>query len=415
MISVERQGRVLQGHRGLWVVQESPEVGLMLWRRTGEGRRSRPSEEDESISLLYRLKLQYVALILIPAALLLYSAEERLLEWHAFPYRQVADTLFTTGIVVLAFEVFLRRETDARLSKVVRDTVEEELNPLVEHIARTIFSEPSQLLKALNESALHRVMSSALGIMLKDEALATEVNNGLLQAISKYDHRWTDARLSITLTRVQDHESPAIRSQYYEAYLSIRCRTILNVTEFPVWCVSSKEIFDDILWGNPDFFYAYLQPPTRAFPTVSDSSFRVERILVGGVPLETCIVKNLDDQRMLITCQGEALENSQEEPVIVEATFKIMVPKRTHSMNLTVPYPSRDVVMAFNYSDTEIRNVDVYDMFVSGQRPDIRRLPTVDRTQSIEVRLRDWAFPKGGVVFVWQLEQEATTVFTDLL
>ena len=93
-----------------------------------------------------RLKLQHVAIILIALALLLYAYEERLTSWWHLPYLPLADTLLTTAIVVLAFEWFLRRENEARLSHIVGGAVHREVGPLT----RQFFSEPDTALQALN-------------------------------------------------------------------------------------------------------------------------------------------------------------------------------------------------------------------------------------------------------------------------
>jgi hypothetical protein len=358
-----------------------------------------PSGTRERDRLIYRLKLQHVALVLMPLALLLYAYEERLMAWRRLPYRSVADTLLTTAIVVLAFEWFLRRETELRLSRIVTDTVHRELGPL----ARSFFTEPQVLLRALDEPALDEVISAALGITLKDRDLADEVDARLLRAIARFEERWANARFTVTLTRIQDHESPSIRDRYFQAYVGLRFETVLSRTKFPMWCLRSKQAYDDVMWNDKSAFYAWLQPWTPDFPTVSEESFGVESIVVGGIQVGTCGVEQKDDHQMLITCHDEELEKLIGKRVITEATLRIMIPKRAHSIHLTVPVPTHGVVMALNYGGTEVRRVEVVDMFVAGHRPDIRALPTTSRPSSVEVELREWVFPRGGVVFNWRL------------
>jgi hypothetical protein len=360
---------------------------------------------------LGRLKLNYLAVILVALSLLLYAYEEPLTAWRRFPFRAVADTLLTTAIVVLTFEWFLRRENEAHLSEIVRGTVHRELGPL----ARSFFSKPELVLQALGKPALDDVITTALGIRLEDATLAREVDEGLLKTIAGYKERWTDARFTVMLTRIQDHPSPDVRDRYFQAYVSLRLQMVLSRAEFPVWCVSSKKAYDDVLWGGQDFFYVWLQPPTREFPTVGESSFEVESIEVNGTRLGICTTKNLDDQHMLIVCRDDLLSALQGQWAIVEATFMVKVPKRAHFINLGVVVPTRGVVMALNYGDTDVHRVEVVDMFVSSRRPEIRELPTSTRPRAVEVQLREWAFPKGGVVFNWHLEQEQTPHFDDLL
>lgn len=353
---------------------------------------------------IYRLKLQYVWIILFPLALLLYAYEDELNAWHSFPYHSVADALLTTAIVAIVFEMYLRTESDRRLSRIVRDTVHAELGPL----ARSFFSRPKELLEALNDEALDGVITAALAIKLKDENLAAEVESGLLQSIAKYKERWTDANLSVTLTRIEDHPSPEVRERFFDAYVSLRFQTKLSRASFPIWCVSSKEAFDGLSWGSEDCFYAWLQPPTRTFPGVSLESFDVDEVVVDGNRLGRCTSRQPDSGRLVITYQDDQLASLLGQSVIVKATLKVKIPKRAQFINLSVPGPSRDVVMVVHYGETEIRRVEVVDFFVSGRRPEIRHLPTSSsaRQNGVEVHLRDWAFPRDGVVFTWHLPEQ---------
>jgi hypothetical protein len=378
--------------------------------RSTSGPSREPSTKRDRRPVI-QLKLPYVAVMLVALSLLLYAYKEHLAAWWRLPYQSIADILLTSAIVALTFEWFLRRENEAHLTDIVRRTVHEELGPL----ARSFFSEPQVLLKALGKPALDQVINTALGIRLEDPTLAAEVDSGLLQAIAKYKERWNDARFTVTLTRVQDDPSREVRDRYFQAYVGLRLEMVLTRSEFPVWCVSSKEAYDDVLWGDQDFFYAWLQPPTREFPEVSESSFEVEGIAVNGTRLGICTTKNLDPRRMLVVCRDDFLEPLQGQQVIVEATFRVKVPKRAHSLNLSVVAPTRGVLMALFYGDTDVHRVEVTDMFVSSRRPEIRELPTSTRPRAIEVQLREWAFPKGGVVFNWHLEQEQTQHFDELL
>jgi hypothetical protein len=259
------------------------------------------------------------------------------------------------------------------------------------------------------------VISSALSITLKDADLAAEVDERLLKTIARYNERWANAHFTVTLTRIQDHPSTHVRERYFEAHVGLRLEMALRRAEFPIWCISSKKEYDDLLWSEQDHFYAWLQPPTREFPIVSESSFEVDSIAVNGQRLGIYTTKNVDDRRMVTVCRDEFLDGLMGQFVIVETTFRVKLPKRAHFINLSVPVPCRGVVMTLHYADTDVRRVEVVDMFVSSMRPEIRELPASGNPRAVEVQLQEWAFPKGGVVFSWHLEQEQTSHFDDLL
>jgi hypothetical protein len=85
-----------------------------------------------------------------------------------FDEASVADTLLTTAIVVLVFEWFLRVENERRLSRIVGNTVREELGPLAE----SLFSQPETVLEPLNNKARDNVIRAALALELGDKELA---------------------------------------------------------------------------------------------------------------------------------------------------------------------------------------------------------------------------------------------------
>jgi|SRR6266536_1724642 len=70
-----------------------------------------------------------------------------------------------------------------------------------------------------------------------------------------------------------------------------------------------------------DFFYVWHQPPTDEFPTVSEASFEVERIEVNERRLAICTTKNVDEDRLLVTCRDERLSELVGQRVRVEATW----------------------------------------------------------------------------------------------
>lgn len=360
-------------------------------------------DASEQVALIYRLKLRWVAAILIPASLLLYAYENRLSTWHRLPYDAFAGTLLTTGIVVVTFEYYVRRESETRLRVLVARVVREELPLLVERIAESLFRDPGILIATLSENSLHAFLRSGLATSFRDQRLASDVYDGLLKAIANYQERWANTECTAMFTPSAD---PELRDLYFETYLSYRFMTTLTRERFRVICTNSKEAYDSLLLSDLDAFYIYLLPPTAEFPDVGEDSFQVESFLVGGIELRKAAVVDHLRTAMVITCEGEHLKSLHNKRVTIEMVFRIQVRKLAHAIHLTTPRPSRGAIFEIDYGDSDIYHVDVFDTFTTRLRPDIRLRPTLSNPRRVEVHYDEWVFPKGGVVFVWHLGHE---------
>jgi hypothetical protein len=371
---------------------------------------------------LYNLKLQHVALILILGSLGLYWTEELLSEhmapesfWLRVPIHSVADGLLTIAVVAFTFEYLLRQEAEVRLTEIASQVVGDEHRKLVPELAQTLATRPETLLTALHPDRVENVLSAALAISLRDRHFASEVHNGLLRTINDYPERWIDTRHKLTLTQVDESQPENIRARYFQGYLTLRFQTTLRRQEFHFECVRSKQAYDDVIWNRPDAFYTWLLPPTKEFPTASPESFDVTEVRVDSIRLEAKRQAHDEGRSMLFTFSSPSLATLQGRTVTVQVNCQLKIEKRAHVINLGVPSPTRGMLAEIDYRDTEIAHVDVFDSFVSRQRPDIRLLPTPRQPRRIEVELDEWVFPKGGVVFTWELYQERDPSFLDLL
>lgn len=368
---------------------------------------------------IYNLKLQHVALILILVALVFYWVESKTGSpsqdddfWSSLieeiPFHSLADAILTIAVVALAFEYFVRQEAQTQLTELVRQEAQRERSALINEIASIVLSKPETLLSSLSKAKLHQVINSGLAITLGDKQLANELYDGLLRTIGEFKERWIETHHTVTLTRVDDNESKSVQSAYYQAYVTLRYQTILKRKAFEFRCISSKQVYDDAIWDGLDIFYLWLMYPSEAFPRPSRACFDVTGMSVNGIPLSIDMFENLEftSHSLCFTCHSPRLASLQGKLVTIEARFKVKVPKNRHQVNLWVPFPSRGMFVEVDYGDTDIARMVVCDMFVSRQRPDIRLLPTPERPRRIEVEVDEWVFPRGGSVFVWQLNGE---------
>jgi len=140
------------------------------------------------------------------------------------------------------------------------------------------------------------------------------------------------------------------------------------------------------------------------FPKIDTTVFKVDKITVNSLEL------NINHQtesngNLLITCDHPELRKLLGQTVTVYYRYIAKLNKRGHLFTANVIVPTKNVVIELDYADTDIHYVNVLDFFVSTELPKITYLPSLAQAHKIEVEINEWAFPKGGVVFVWVLSK----------
>ena len=68
--------------------------------------------------------------------------------------------------------------------------------------------------------------------------------------------------------------------------------------------------------------------------------------------------------------------------------------------------PTKSVSISFDFQNTDIHYVNVFDFFISHTPPLVLFSPNQKNPRKIEVNFSDWAFPMSGVIYNWVLEEE---------
>jgi len=124
----------------------------------------------------------------------------------------------------------------------------------------------------------------------------------------------------------------------------------------------------------------------------------------------TILPQKEPDGRYEVICTHPSLSEKAGQKVTISYTFKVKAEKTGHAISTTVIYPTFDVTIEFNYAKASIDYVEVLDYFVSARKPAIRYIPDGNNPYKITVQLKEWAFPKGGAVFVWTLKEETQLI-----
>jgi hypothetical protein len=347
--------------------------------------------------------------------------------WVGFsliPWQSLAGVTLGSALVAFAYEWFIRKEADEKLTQILERHSETQNSALEEHfdaqmqalgneIPRALLANTDIMKHVLSPERVDEVIQESLGVRLKDERMAKEAYDSLLSQLFIYKERRSEYRTKIYLAPLRnDQYSNDAIMKYYEGYIDVRYDTVLQKDSFLFTCVSSMDAYNDLL-RDPTWELRWEAELTRDFPRLDESLFEVESVSVGGVELN--INREISEKRYVITADHSSLRSMQGNRVKVLYRYKVKIQKRGHLLMVHIPVPTENVVIDFDYADTDIRYVNVLDFFISRNKPAIAHIPSNKKPHRIEVEVNEWVFPKGGVVFAWVLRSEMTQDFLKLM
>lgn len=390
--------------------------------------RQEPQEtgkQSRLLSLVYNLKVQRIALILIPLALVMMilsqvigeAPAKHIWSWsntiYYIPFRSLGEAFLTIAVVAITFEWLLRRETEEKVQNWIRQALEEQRRTITVETANAVLADPGRAVSSLSAERVQQLLQACLAAELSDEKLAQDVYQGILRPTARVVDRWSKLRQRITLDRIGEESPDEIRSRYYQAHLLAQYRCVLRHSELKYLATSSIEEFEQS-FNDDQYMHRWLYPPTVEFPRLSADCHRVSRIMVNNVDLH--INEETTDKGGIVSVgKGSELPKLRGQLVDIEFQCELKQSKRSHTLYLSVPNPSKDVTMEIDFSGTDIWYMSVFQYFSAQGNVDIRYIPTRTKPRRIEVRVEEWVLPASGVVFTWVLQEERTKSFQSLL
>lgn len=363
---------------------------------------------------IFRLKIRQVIFTLGALAILLYilnyvgSLSNIPLFWTIFtksPFPALADACLTSAIVGFTFELFVRSESEASLMDTIKEMLRSQTIAILDGIPGKLMLDKKIQKDVFSKAKLEDIILTALQTSLSDDQMGEGIFNGLIRKAIAYEERWSNYRYEIFIEDIRDEKIPVdIRREYFDAIMQISYNTVLRKTRFIFTCVSTLDQFNEFI-RNTDYEVKWLLPPSDVIKYPDETTFQVQNITVDDVPLE--IAPDIkQDGRIEIICDKPDLASKIGQNVTISYAFKVKAEKTGKFISTTVIYPTYDVTIEFNFAKASISYVDVLDYFVSARKPSIKYIPNIDNPYKISVQLKEWAFPKGGAVFVWTLKAE---------
>jgi hypothetical protein len=361
---------------------------------------------------LYQTKLTLLAVILTVAgtALLVgsYLAEE-LARWTwltSVPAVEFGAALFTTGLIVVAFEYLDREDAEARAMQRFRQVLNEQAPAIRDAVVNGFAFSPDALTNVASPATLDKIVRNCLAIQLGDRQLAEDAYADLREQVIRSPERARNTDVSVALAPWEPGPATG-KGSMFVATIRWEYRVIPHHPVMRFTCTSDLDDYRDRLHDRSATNTWYFEP-VAGLDAASREVFELVQFAVNGRALPTRRTTRSGTQVYTVNLGAETV--AAEREVTVSFTYRVLVQRHSHLLHLDIGMPTKGLKIHFAYGDCGIRHVNLLDYIASPQRPRVTRLPATSPSPHIEVAHDGWVFPKAGVGFVWVLEGEARSL-----
>lgn len=321
------------------------------------------------------------------------------------PVMEVGSALFTTGLIAIFFEYIDQADAEARANQRLRKVLAEEAPAIRDAVVDGFAFAPESLTNVASNQTLDRIVENTLGIQLGDKELAADAYRDLKEQVIGARQRWEDAHVSVALSPWKKGPATGEGSMFVATITwEYRFTPASPILRFS--CVSDLDTFRE-LSVDPTSTISWYFPRFNGLDAASPEVFELVQVAVNGKDQNVRRSTRKEGQVFTCTLDNEA---SGKDEATISYTYRALVQRHGHVLHLDLAQPTKDFRAELWYGDCCIRRMNVIDYLSGPRQPRYRHLEASDPSPSVEVAYEGWTFPKGGVAFVWVLEEEMQDV-----
>ncbi|WP_216587778.1 hypothetical protein [Streptomyces brasiliscabiei] len=355
---------------------------------------------------LYKTKLALLSTIVTVVGIALmvlahWASGSAAVTWlNDLPVMDVGSALFTTGLIAIFFAYIDQADAETRANERLRKILAEEASAFRDSVVDGFAFAPESLTNVASDKTLDRIVENTLGIRLGDKELAADAYQDLREQIIGAKQRWEDAHVSVALAPWKKGPASGNGSMFV-ATISWEYRFTPSSPVLRFSCVSDLDAYRELL-ADPTSAAEWYFPALEGLDASSSEVFDLVQLAVNGKPQN--VRRSVRKRGQVFTCTlgGEDAKNE----VTLSYTYRVLVQRHGHVLHLDLAQPTKDFRAELWYGDCGIRRMNVLDYLSGPRQPRYRHLEASDPSPSVEVAYEGWTFPKGGVAFVWVLEDE---------
>lgn len=362
---------------------------------------------NDPLNRLYRTKLMLLATILtaVGVALLVLAKwveGNQPLHWLTnWPITDLGSALFTTGLVVVAFEYVDGRDSDERASQRLRGVLKSEAPAIRDAVIDGFAFKREDLARVATPETLDQIIRNSLALRLGDEDFATEIYDDVRDQAVRASERWHGAQISIRLTMVRD--APAGRIPSFVATVRWEYSVIPQHPSRRFVVVSDRDEYRELA-QDPATTSAWFIRPNVGVDAGERVAFELVQFQVDGEDRPIRRASRKGGQTYTVNLERDTVQ--AQRPVIITYTYRTLVARNGHLLHFDIEQPTRGIRVELDYSETDIDYVKLVDFIASSKKSRIVQTPATVPGKSIGVEFDGWLMPRSGVAFVWVLETQ---------
>ncbi len=361
----------------------------------------------DDLERLYKTKLALLAVILTVVGLGLLIAARWVQSVPTFawltswPLTDLGSALFTTGLVVVAFEYVEGRDSEERASRRLRQVLKSVAPAIRDAVIDGFAFKREDLARVATPEVLDQIIRNSLALRLGDDVFAGEVYDDIRDQAIRARERWHDVRVSVRLS--ENESSAAGSTPTFVATVRWDYTVVPQYATRRFACVSDRQEYRELA-QDPAATSAWYMRPKAGIDAGSREAFELVQFSVDGEdrPVRRAVRK--DGQLYTVDLGQEAVRAGK--PVSVSYTYRTLASRHGHLLHVDVEQPTRGFSVELDYSDTDISYVNLLDFIASSRSTRVSQTPTSVPGKSVSVAFDGWLMPRAGVAFVWVLNQK---------
>jgi hypothetical protein len=360
----------------------------------------------DPLQRLYRTKLAFLATVFtcLGIALLVgahLAAGTPGWTWLAdLPVSELGGTLFTTGLVVVAFEYLDGQDAETRAAARLRAILKEQAPAMRDAVIDGFAFDSDDLARVSSPEVLDQISRNALAIQLGDRGFAEAVYGDLREQTLRGGERRKNLRVRMSLSH-WERGSGSTRTRMLAVTATWEFTVIPTEGVRRFICVSDPAEYRELSQASSNaLLWQFV--PADGLDGGSPEAFELLQLSVDGADRPIRRTARAGSQTYTATVGKSSLAAGQ--PVKISYTYRTLVRAGGHLLHLRMGKPTHGVRIEVDYTGSGIQDVSVLDFMASSEKPTISKSPAEVPERTVALSFDGWALPASGVAFVWTNE-----------
>lgn len=351
---------------------------------------------------LYKTKFVLVAILatVVGIALLLAAG------WPS--WRDTANllggALATAGLIGVWFQYIGNADAEDEAKRQFREAIRAEAPAIRDSVVDAMAFTPEKLLDVTAPDVLDHVIENSLAKQLGDRTFAADIYRDLKAQALRSKERWYDLRISAALSPWKpEHKQTSSDAPMFVATFRYDYRVTNPGSTMRFACVTDLDEYRE-LQADPDMAEVWYVQPKPGIDGSLPDVFELIEVTVDGKRQK--IRRTTKPGAQFYSVRLEPAIGTDADEAAVSFTYRGLLQQHGHLLYIDLVKPTKGLTVNLAYGGAGIRYVSVADYIAAAKQPTISRRLADDPSPAISLTFDGWVMPKGGVAFVWVLEDE---------